>query len=251
MGKNFTRARLRNTDVVILCGGKGLRLRKIIPGLPKPMAEINGRPFLEILVTYLKKCGFNRFVFCTGYKAEKVRHYFQNNNEFGKLIFSRELKPLGTGGALKNAQKYIRSDPFIVVNGDSLCKISLSALLKFHLRKNSRLTMAVTKSLNSKDYGHIEFNREREIVSFEEKKDRQSGFVNSGSYVFQKKLLKLIPSGIKYSLEKDLFPALEQKGCYVYISTAKLLDIGTPSRYKQAQTELYPSLCERGKRRGE
>lgn len=256
MGKNIAKAGLKNTDVVILCGGKGLRLRKIIHSVPKPMAEINGRPFLEILVRYLKKCGASRFVFCTGYKAEKIKHYFQDTFAFGEIIFSRELKPLGTAGALKNAKKYIVSDPFIVVNGDSFCKISLSSLLKFHMHKNSILTMAVTRKHNSMDYGHVELDSTRRIVNFKEKRNKQNGFVNSGIYVFKKRLLELIPAGVKYSLEKDLFPTLMQKGCYAYVSRAELLDIGTPLRYKQAQAKLSPSSCGKGKgrefnRRGE
>ncbi len=124
-------------DVIILCGGLGMRLRDVVGDRPKSMAEISGRPFLDILVDYVARYGFTHFILCTGFKGDLIKRYYKNKR--GRLIFvvSDEDQPLGTAGAIKNAESFIESDMFLVLNGDSLCEIDIEDFIKFHIGKGA------------------------------------------------------------------------------------------------------------------
>jgi NDP-sugar pyrophosphorylase family protein len=226
----------QNIDVVILCGGLGTRLQGVIDDRPKSMAEINGRPFLDILIHYVVRYGFTRFILCTGYKSNMIRRYYEKNR--GKLLFlfSEESEPLGTAGAIKNAESFIKSDIFLVLNGDSLCEIDLEDFLKFHIGKRALSSIVLTNIKSPKDYGVIELDGDHKVIRFSEKVliDR-NGLVNTGMYLFGRKILKEIPSGEKRSLEYDLFPNILNKGVYGYVTEKKLLDIGTPERLEIAK----------------
>ena len=227
---------MNNIDVLILAGGLGTRLQSVVSDRPKAMAEINGRPFLDILIDYLSSFGIRRFILCIGHMAEYFSEYQCKNNYNAEIILSIEKKPLGTGGAVKYAEKIIRSDPFIVVNGDSFCRLDVSDLFSFHKRSHALVSMAVTKRKNAKDYGLISLDKAQRILSFQEKKKCfEQSYVNAGVYVFNKSLLDLIPLSINYSLENELFPSLFSNEFYGYICDCKLMDIGTPDRYKYAQ----------------
>ena len=101
-----------NLDVLILCGGFGKRLKSISQDIPKPMVNINGRPFLEFLIEHLSSFGFKRFILCTGFKSDVIEQYFKNKNDGNNYIFSKEDFPLGTGGSVKNAEPYISNSKF-------------------------------------------------------------------------------------------------------------------------------------------
>ena len=185
-------------DVAILCGGKGTRLN--LPDLPKPMADINGKPFLEILIDYIASFGFSRFVLCAGFRADKIRWHFRNNRN---VIVSVESVPLGTAGGFKHAQPFFHSKTILVFNGDSICPIDLKEFIKAHEASGSLVTMAVKKM----DYKlHI----------------------NAGIYAVERSVLGSIPSNKPTSFEKDIFPSLVGLGLQSYKTTAKLHDIGTP-----------------------
>src|SRR5436190_1505274 len=126
---------LNKIDVAILCGGLGKRLRPTIGESPKVMAQVNGQPFLDLVLDYLYGQGSRRVILLTGYKAEVIEQYYRQNSRQLTIEFSREMKPLGTGGALKQAQGLIKSDPFILMNGDSFCKLDYRAFLDFHFQK--------------------------------------------------------------------------------------------------------------------
>ena len=130
-------------DVAILCGGFGKRLQRVVKDIPKPMAKIKHRPFLSILIDFIASYGFRRFILCTGYKADIIEGYYSQRYNNLSIEFSREEKPLGTGGAIKNAENYIKSSPFLVVNGDSFCKINLREFVSFHFKKDSLISIAV------------------------------------------------------------------------------------------------------------
>lgn len=223
--------RTKDIDVIILCGGLGIRLRDAVGDRPKSMAEISGRPFLDILVDYVARYGFTRFILCTGFKGDLIKRYFENKR--GRLIFvvSGEDQPLGTAGAIKNAESFIESDMFLVLNGDSLCEIDIEDFIKFHIGKGALISIAVTTMETPVEYGVIRLNRDQKIISFGEKIPvNGNDLINAGMYVFDKKILKEIPSGQKLSLEYDLFPEVLDKGLYGYVTEKRLLDIGTPER---------------------
>lgn len=224
----------KNIDVIILCGGLGKRLRCIIND-PKPMAEINERPFLDILIDHVSSYGFTRYILCTGYKGDVIRKFYSKKNNSLTFIFSEEKEALGTAGAIKYAESHINSDPFLVLNGDSFCPVDLHNFLYFHISKGSDLSIALSDREDSGSYGHVNIDKNQKIMVFDEKQRKGEGLVNAGVYLFNRSILSVIPSNTVYSIEHDLFPSLAGKYFYGYMSNSNFIDIGTPERYEQAK----------------
>jgi D-glycero-alpha-D-manno-heptose 1-phosphate guanylyltransferase len=223
-------------DVVILCGGLGTRLKKAVSDRPKAMAEINNRPFLDLLIDHIAAFGFCRFVLCVGFMADSIKSFYANKKTPYAIEISNETKPLGTGGALKNAARLIESDPFLVLNGDSFCAVNLIDFLSFHCRKKSLVSMCVAQTDRARDYGAIRMDAEGRILQFSEKtKQGKTACINAGIYLLSRKTLSLIPAEKKFSLEYDLFPMLTGKAFYGYVSDGEVVDIGTPGRYEKAK----------------
>lgn len=220
-------------DVAVLCGGLGKRLRAKIADRPKPLAEVGGRPFLDILIEYVSGFGFGRFILCAGYRAEMIEEHYRGRKDL-QFVFSREEEALGTGGALKHAEALIKSEDFLVLNGDSLCNMDMKSFVEFHCSRNALASIALVAPEKEADYGAVTIDEEGRITSFTEKAPGAS-HINAGVYLFRKEILDLIPPGEKYSLEEELFPAILDRGVYGYVTGAKLMDIGTAERYERAQ----------------
>jgi len=229
---------LANIDVVILCGGKGERLQSVLSDKPKALADINGEPFLAILIDSLKKFGFKRFILSVGYKSEDVIEYFQDRED---IVFSQEENVLGTGGGLKKAKELIKSDSFLATNGDSFCNLDFNQLFSFHKEKKALLTIALTKAPEAKDYGTVSVEASGRIKNFQEKiEGNDVRLVSTGIYLMDKEIFNYMPLDEVFSLEYDLFP--KTKSSFGYITEAKLYDIGTPERYivaKQMFSERF------------
>lgn len=232
--------KLNQIDAVILCGGRGTRLRKTIKGIPKPMAKIGDRPFLEILIDYLSSFGIRRFILATGYRSNVISDFFRKNRKKGlKILVCSENKPLGTGGALKNAKRLIHSDPFIVLNGDSFARLNPFDLLIFHRNNRALISMVITKSRKSQDSGIVEISKDAKIIGFLEKPESsRAGYNNCGVYVCGRKVFNTFPLSKKFSLERDYFPKIVNKRLYGYVINDSFMDIGTPERYKKANKVL-------------
>ncbi len=227
---------LSKIDVVILCGGYGKRLQDVIKDIPKPMAKIKRRPFLSILIDFIASYGFKRFILCTGYKADIVERYYSQRYNNLIIEFSREEKPLGTGGAIKNAKKYIKSNPFLVANGDSFCKINLKEFVDFHFKKVALISMAVTNTDICDDYGVITINGLQRIVEFNEKaKGYKNRLINAGVYLLQREIFSLMPRKNNFSIERDFFPQIIKRNLYAFETQESVTDIGTPERYEKAK----------------
>ena len=240
----FHKMNLNNIDVAILCGGLGKRLRGEIGESQKVMAKIGDEPFLDVLLKALARCGFKRFILMTGYKAETIEEYYRTNN-FGITIeFSREKEPLGTGGALKHAKDLIHSDPFVCMNGDSLCSLDYQEFLNFYSTKKAGAALVLSKVEDQQDFGTISIDAVQRIVSFQEKQTTKafggdsfdsSSYVNAGVYCFSKKVFDWMPAAEKFMLETDFFPKIVDKVIYGFITQQNFLDIGTPERFRKAQ----------------
>ena len=230
-------------DVAVLCGGLGHRLRATVPDRPKPLAEVGGRPFLDILVEYVSGFGFRRFIMCTGYKGEMIEEHFSGRGDL-KVLFSHEEKPLGTGGALKHAEALIKSSVVLVLNGDSICNMDMEEFLEFHSGKNALASIALVAPEKEADYGAVTIDAEARITSFSEKAPGAS-HINAGVYIFSKEMLGMMPPGKKYSLEEEFFPTILDREVYGYVTGAKLIDIGTAERYARAP-EFLEGLLRRG-----
>ncbi len=230
---------LKAIDCLILCGGLGRRLTPLINDRPKPMAAIAGQPFLELLVGYLSSLGIDRFIFCLGYKGQMIQHYFRRRLDPQKCCFSKEQTPLGTGGAIKLAQPHIRSTPFMVVNGDSICQVNLARLLAFHLSKHALATLTLAKSDCSNDSGVVTLHPSGRVTAFNEKSPHTgSCFINAGVYLFSEDALATMPTDRNFSLEYEWFPKYCCNGLYGFATDSNLTDIGTPERFRQAQHRL-------------
>lgn len=221
-------------DVVILCGGLGTRLRSVVSDRPKPMAIVHERPFLDFLVNHLVEAGFQRFIFCTGYKGEWIKHHFQNAQGYDAL-FSEETQPLGTAGALQQCRPLVDTSPFLVLNGDSFCRLNLAALLNAHHGAHVLATLAVVAADGRADGGAVSMDLNGRISSFHEK-GVSGSYLNAGVYVCDARFMEHIPDRYPCSLEQDVFPSLLAQGLHGYITHEPLYDIGTPERLNAIRT---------------
>jgi D-glycero-alpha-D-manno-heptose 1-phosphate guanylyltransferase len=230
-------------EAIILAGGFGTRLQQMVSDRPKPLADVNGKPFLFYLVNYLIKFGVNKIVFATGYKHLMIEEYFNENKEFDNISFSFsvETTPLGTGGAIRKAAKYIQDDYFLVLNGDSFFNIDL---FKFYQNYKDFQFPDVQLALrfvdDSSRYGAVEINQSNKIISFKEKSQiSSSGYINAGVYLLKKQtFVSNTPEG-NFSIENDFFKSfLSQIQMYGQVFNAYFIDIGIPSDYLKAQIEF-------------
>lgn len=235
-----------DVKALLLVGGLGTRLRSVVPSTPKPLASVGGQPFLELLVQQLRSQGIRRLVMCTGYLGGQIENEFGDGRSWDVAIeYSQELIPLGTAGAIKLAQPYVRRAPdFVVMNGDSFLEVDLRQLIGFHREHGGLGTMAVVQVKNAGRYGTVQMDIEGRVIGFSEKTGREApGMVNAGVYVFDRTVLEHIPEG-PASLERDVFPRLLNQGLYALEQQGMFIDIGTPEDYARAQ-ELRDRLCEK------
>lgn len=222
---------LSDCDVIILCGGLGTRLQSVVRDRPKPMADIHGRPFVSLIVEHFLRHGARRFIFSTGHRGEMIEDWFRRHQASYDTMFIRDPAPLGTGGALAQAMRAVRSNPFLLLNGDSLCEIDPERLLRFHTLKRACATIAVTRQEDRQDTGAVMLGEDDRVLSMIEKpRMRATGYDNAGIYVFDHAIQPLFPTDSPWSLERDLLPQLVTRGFYGFVTASPLYDIGTPER---------------------
>jgi len=233
------------TDVLVLCGGLGTRFREVRQDIPKCLAPIQGRPFLDLLLTSFIKQGFSNFILTTGYLGNQVRNYV-NSRDDGSYRFTEEKELLGTGGALKLAEELVKSNPFLVVNGDSLVDYEFVKLIEDHKKTESDVSILVSSSTKGEAYGSVQMDSDRRIVSFVEKtKPEQSSFTNTGIYCLSPTVLSSLDSGVPISLEKECFPLWIDRFKVTGVrTTSQVHDIGTVERYETAQLIRFGASSE-------
>lgn len=219
-------------DAIILCGGRGTRFEEVANSKAKALAEINGIPLIELIIQNLEKSGFSRFILAVGFRNDGILDYFKGTTR--EIIFSKETEPLGTGGAIKNAQKYINSDIFLVMNGDLICDMDHKKLIRAHKNSSKEITMVVSRSDTNQDFGNIFLGPNNSVEAFAEKvNDNSSNYVSAGTYIMEKNIFSIFPTKKVFSIETDFFeknPDLLN----AHIISESFLDIGTPERYKEA-----------------
>ncbi len=223
-------------DVMILCGGLGTRLRPVVSDRPKPMADVQGKPFLELLITHLVDQGVKRIILCAGYMGNMIEDYF-SRHAFGvdiKVVI--EPSPLDTAGAVKHALPFVRDDSFIVINGDSFCDYKLSALVQTHIQKKATASIYATYVNDATKFGTLELSEQGAFISaFKEKGYTGAGWVNAGAYMFGKELFKDLPVLTRVSLEQDVFPKIPREQLIAYLGEESFVDIGSPDDYHRFQ----------------
>jgi D-glycero-alpha-D-manno-heptose 1-phosphate guanylyltransferase len=230
-------------EAIILAGGFGTRLQSVVSDVPKPMAPVNNEPFLNYLLTYLSHYGIQKVVLSTGYLEEKIRNYYQANNNTWKgiaLSYSHEHEALGTGGAIRLAMGQCNEEYVLALNGDSFFDVNLNDLHQNHHQLNAQHTLALRKVNNASRYGAVETNNSR-IVKFKEKDEHQKpGTINGGIYILHKTTFTNHTEASKnFSIERDFFEKqLTQQKIYGFEYEGQFIDIGTPEDFTRAQDEF-------------
>ena len=227
-------------EAIVLAGGKGTRLKAVVDDLPKAMAPVNGRPFLEYQLDYLEKWGIEHVVLAVGYLRDVIINHFQEAYRSMSISYAIEEEPLGTGGALVNAFTYIRRNAAFVLNGDTYFDVNLQRLNDFRWAKEAKVCLTIRMLEDTVRYGTVEINKEHKITGFTEKGARQGkGFINGGVYLITNKYLDNYNLPGKFSLEKDFFEVhYETADIYAMSCASYFLDIGIPEDYQLAQDEF-------------
>lgn len=192
--------------VVILCGGKGTRLKEYTEDIPKPLVEVGGKPILWHIMKIYSHYGFNEFVLCLGYKGEKIKEYFKENKEGWKIEFADTGEESSKSERLKKIKDYINEDLFLVAYGDDVCDVNLKEVVKTH-KSHGKITTLTAIPLYSQ-FGIVETNRKNEVVNFKEKPRLDNYWFNGGFFVFDRKIFDYLDIG---ELENEVFERLVQE----------------------------------------
>ncbi len=229
---------------VILVGGEGTRLRPVTFLNPKPMLPLAGMPFMENFVLWIKSHGIKDIIFSAGYMSEVFKNYFGDGERFGLNIkFVEEKVPLDTCGGVKNVEKYLGSDSFMVFNGDILSSINLTEMIAFHNGKKADITISLTSVEDPTAYGLVPVDVEGRVLKFLEKPGQDeiiTDLINAGVYIIEPHVMKMVPEGKRYSFERQLFPDVLEKGYRIfgYESSSYWIDVGTPRKYLMANWDV-------------
>lgn len=231
-------------EAIVLAGGLGSRLRPVVSDVPKPMAPVNGRPFLEHLLDYWLDQGVDRFVLSVGYKHEVIEKYFGNRYQSAGIDYAIEEKPCGTGGGLLLSLPHLRGPgTFLVMNGDTFFEVELDAMRRLHRDRQADLTVALREVESNDRYGGVGIDEQGRITTFENRA-RTSGrtLINGGVYLAEKTAFAGIasePGGV-VSLEERLYPRMLAAGRRLYglPSSGRFIDIGIPEDYHRAASIL-------------
>lgn len=223
---------------MILAGGLGKRLRAVVADRPKPMAIAGGVPFLEILIESLARKGVREFVLLTGYKSRMIEEHFRGRltGEL-RIQISREDTPLGTGGAVKNAEA-CATDPLLLVNGDTFYDADLRALFQYHLEKEAEVSLSLIRVNDVSRYGSVSIDETGRVNGFTEKSDGPAGpgLINAGLSLMSRAFIMALPGGHPFSMERDIFPSFVASGkMFGLVGDHPFFDIGTPESYQAFQ----------------
>lgn len=228
-------------QALILAGGEGTRLRPLTSTVPKPVVPLADRPFIAFMLEWLRGHGVDDVVISCGFMASGVHNVLGDGSAYGmRLRYVEEPAPLGTGGAVKFAEELL-DERFLVLNGDVLTDIDLTAQLAQHERTGARATLALVPVADPSAYGLVRCNDDGRVREFIEKPSPDqidTNLVNAGAYVLHRDVLAGLRRGERVSIERDVFPTLVDSGLYGYEASGYWLDIGTPERYLQATYDI-------------
>lgn len=229
------------STAIILAGGYGTRLQSVVSDLPKPMAPVNGQPFLDYQLQYLKSYGFKNVVLSVGYLSEKISEHYGASFKGMQLFYAKEEDPLGTGGGIRMALEHCFDDEIFVLNGDSFFDVDPILFFKKHCEKVAQFSLALRKVDDTSRYGAIEKNTDNRVTSFHEKNGLSvPGTINGGVYILNKNIFfENTVENINFSIEKDFFEKrLSDLAIYGFEFDGYFLDIGIPEDYNKAQDDF-------------
>lgn len=226
----------------VLAGGLGLRLRSVVDDVPKVLAPVAGRPFLDYILHQLATAGLRQVTLCTGYRSDAVEAFAGTGARWGITVsYSPETSPLGTAGAIAAAWGSLDDVTLLVVNGDSYFDIPLDELWTQHRASGAMATIAVRRTTDARRYGTVEFGQDGIVTAFREKGADPTGWMNGGIYVLERTALDGVDAGEPASLELDVFPNLASASNDAPAQRLRavpfertFIDIGVPADYRRA-----------------
>ncbi len=228
-------------QAVILVGGEGTRLRPLTSTVPKPVVPLVDRPFISYMLEWLRRHGIDDVIMSCGFLATSVRNVLGDGSGVGvRLRFVEEPDPRGTAGALKYAESLL-DERFLMLNGDVLTDIDLSAQLAQHERTGAKATLALVPVEDPTAYGLVRLDSERAVSGFVEKPSPDqidTNLISAGAYVLEREILELVPADRNVSIEREVWPALIGNGLYGFPSESYWMDIGTPERYLKGTFDI-------------
>ncbi len=226
-------------EAIILAGGFGTRLKSVVKDLPKPMAPVNQRPFLEYVINAILPYGIEHIILSIGYKGDIVQEHFGERYKDVRISYAVEDEPLGTGGGIRKAMQLCDGKSVFVLNGDTLFDVSLNHLQDFFIKNNADLALSLKYMENFDRYGTVGLNTSGRVQEFNEKQHRESGLINGGVYLMKTDIFEQFDLSERFSFEKDLmeryFRVLEVWG---KVMNGYFIDIGIPEDYHKAQNDL-------------
>jgi mannose-1-phosphate guanylyltransferase / phosphomannomutase len=229
---------------VVMAGGEGTRLRPMTANQPKPLLPVANRPIMEHVLRLLRRHGFDETIVTVQFLAALVRNYFGDGEEFGmRLQYATEEMPLGTAGSVRNAEDELRNEPFIVISGDALTDMDLSAMVRHHKTSGALVTVGLARVPDPLEFGIVITEEDGRIQRFLEKPTWGQVFsdtVNTGVYVMEPEVLAEVPPGEVVDWSADVFPKLLKRGAplFGYISDGYWEDVGTHESYMKAQADV-------------
>jgi D-glycero-alpha-D-manno-heptose 1-phosphate guanylyltransferase len=232
-------------ELMILAGGSGTRIRESIPGLPKALAPVGDKTFIDHLIQLYISKGIRRFVICLGeFQDQVIEHLKTHHPELDK-VFVCEQEPLGTGGAIKNALPYCNDDTVLVVNGDTYFPIDLESAANFHQRSNAECTIVLKPVNDASRYGLIQLDDKGRVTGFSEKTGSGKGLINGGAYLLDKPAFLQHRLPHKFSFEKEyLEQYFDRERIFGIAQDAYFVDIGIPEDLAKAQTEIMDDTAD-------
>ncbi len=231
----------RPVQAVILVGGEGTRLRPLTSTVPKPVVPLVDRPLISFMLEWLVAHGVDDVIMSCGFLATSVRNVLGDGSGLGvRLRFVEEPEPRGTGGALKYAEPML-DERFLMLNGDVLTDLDLSAQIAQHEQTGARGTLALVGVADPTAYGLVRLHEDRSVKEFVEKPSSDeidTNLISAGAYVLERSVLELIPPDRNVSIEREVWPALVGEGLYGCPHDAYWLDIGTPERYLKGTFDI-------------
>lgn len=221
-------------EAIILAGGLGTRLLNTIGGLPKPMAPVNGKPFLYHILNWIKEYPLDKIVISTGYVSKLIIEYFGNSFSGIPLEYMVEQIPLGTGGAIRFAMQKCEGEDFLVLNGDTYYPVELDKFIAFHSERKSSFSLVLKPMKDFSRYGRVEF-RADVVERFVEKKQCDEGFINGGIYLINRSFFESQNLKEVFSVENDVLEKNAGSGIIrCMVSDKPFIDIGIPEDYERA-----------------
>lgn len=233
-------------QAILLAGGLGTRLRSVVKDRPKPMALIQGRPFMEYVIQELKSQGIDEIIFAVGYKGSMVEEYFGDGSPFGiQASYAYEETLLGTAGAIRNASRLMTGSEVYVLNADTLYRIRYQRLNALKHEKNLDMALVLRQVPDISRYGEAVL-KDSMLTGFNEKTGRSgTGTINGGVYLLTKELIGQIPEG-KVSLENDMIPRWLSEGKRLggFVNDGYFIDIGVPEDYYRFMEDVEKGVIE-------